>query len=101
MSGVWRFKNGVVRLVENPASEQSSTIKRKALLYVPTNEVINSYASLECILLALGWERYHEDPELLQFHKRSCIDLISLPVSLAAGQCTCTTSSSRIVTIFG
>ncbi|KAG0453625.1 hypothetical protein HPP92_024929 [Vanilla planifolia] len=79
MSGVWRFKNGVVRRVENPASEQSSTIKRKTLLYVPTNEMINSYASLECKLLALGWERYHEDPELLQFHKRSCIDLISLP----------------------
>ncbi|KAG0452556.1 hypothetical protein HPP92_025220 [Vanilla planifolia] len=55
------------------------SVIRERRLYVPTNQVINSYASLERILLALGWERYHEDPELLQFHKRSCIDLISLP----------------------
>ncbi|KAH0470346.1 flowering-promoting factor 1-like protein 1 [Dendrobium catenatum] len=79
MSGVWKFKNGVVRLVENPANEQSSTMKRKALLHTPTNEVISSYASLECKLINLGWERYYEDPDLLQFHKRSSIDLISLP----------------------
>ncbi|KAI0530846.1 hypothetical protein KFK09_000394 [Dendrobium nobile] len=79
MSGVWKFKNGVVRLVENPANEQSSTMKRKVLLHTPTNEVISSYASLECKLINLGWERYYEDPDLLQFHKRSSIDLISLP----------------------
>ncbi|XP_020585355.1 flowering-promoting factor 1-like protein 1 [Phalaenopsis equestris] len=79
MSGVWKFKNGVVRLVENPANEQSSTMKRKALLHVPTNEVISSYTSLERKLISLGWERYYEDPDLLQFHKRSSIDLISLP----------------------
>jgi hypothetical protein len=74
MSGVWVFKNGVVRL-ENPASGDS----RKALLYIPGNEVITSYSSLERKLLNLGWERYYEDPDLLQFHKRSSLDLISLP----------------------
>ncbi|XP_010938503.1 flowering-promoting factor 1-like protein 1 [Elaeis guineensis] len=79
MSGVWVFKNGVVRLVENPANVQSSTVRRKVLLYTPTNEIINSYSSLEPKLTSLGWERYYEDPNLLQFHKRSSIDLISLP----------------------
>ncbi|KAL0928599.1 hypothetical protein M5K25_000502 [Dendrobium thyrsiflorum] len=54
-------------------------MKRKALLHTPTNEVISSYTSLECKLINLGWERYYEDPDLLQFHKRSSIDLISLP----------------------
>ncbi|CAA7388795.1 unnamed protein product [Spirodela intermedia] len=76
MSGVWVFKNGVVRLVEN---EQPRTARRKVLLHIPSNKVITSYASLEQKLLALGWERYHEDPDLLQFHRRPSIDLISLP----------------------
>ncbi|EMS56626.1 hypothetical protein TRIUR3_28721 [Triticum urartu] len=83
MSGVWVFKNGVVRLVENPGSERTST-------------VVSSYATLEAKLTALGWERYYEDPALYQltalgweryyedpalyqFHKRGCLDLISLP----------------------
>ncbi|KAG1371240.1 flowering-promoting factor 1-like protein 1, partial [Cocos nucifera] len=79
MSGVWVFRNGVVRLVENPANEQSSTVRRKVLLHTPTNEVITSYASLERKLMSLGWERYYDDPDLLQFHKRSSLDLISLP----------------------
>lgn len=79
MSGVWVFKNGVVRLVENPANEQSSTARRKVLLYTPTNEVITSYSSLERKLIGLGWERYYNDPDLIQFHKRSLVDLISLP----------------------
>ncbi|KAJ3683732.1 hypothetical protein LUZ60_013959 [Juncus effusus] len=74
MSGVWVFQNGVVRL-ENPASGD----RRKGLMYTPTNEVITSYSSLERKLLSLGWERYYEDPDLLQFHKRSSLDLISLP----------------------
>ncbi|CDP19536.1 unnamed protein product [Coffea canephora] len=73
MSGVWVFRNGVLRLVENPGDS------RKALVHVPSNEVITSYAVLERKLSALGWERYHDDPELLQFHKRSTIHLISLP----------------------
>ncbi|PIN05679.1 hypothetical protein CDL12_21777 [Handroanthus impetiginosus] len=71
MSGVWVFNNGVLRLVENP--------RRKQLIHLPTDEVITSYAVLERKLLSLGWERYYDDPELLQFHKRSTIHLISLP----------------------
>ncbi|XP_019180154.1 PREDICTED: flowering-promoting factor 1-like protein 3 [Ipomoea nil] len=75
MSGVWVFNNGVVRLVENPGEWQG----RKMLVHLPTNEVITSYAVLERKLLALGWERYYDDPELLQYHKRSTVHLISLP----------------------
>ncbi|KAJ4776020.1 Flowering-promoting factor 1-like protein 1 [Rhynchospora pubera] len=72
MAGVWVFKNGVVRLVESS--------RRKGLLYTPTNEVINSYTSLEHKLLRLGWERYNcDDSGLLQFHKSTSVDLISLP----------------------
>ncbi|KAI3932585.1 hypothetical protein MKW98_012556 [Papaver atlanticum] len=73
MSGVWVFKqNGVIRLVENPATS-------KVLFHVPTNQKIRSYSQLERILTALGWERYYDDADLLQFHKRNSIDLISLP----------------------
>ncbi|KAF8401499.1 hypothetical protein HHK36_012439 [Tetracentron sinense] len=79
MSGVWVFKNGVVRLVENPASESSSNTRRKVLVHTPSNEVITSYAVLEGKLLSLGWERYYDDPDLLQYHKRSTVHLISLP----------------------
>ncbi|RDX65997.1 Flowering-promoting factor 1-like protein 1, partial [Mucuna pruriens] len=73
MSGVWVFKNGVVRLVENPGSE------RRVLVHTPSNEIITSYAALEHKLSSLGWERYYDDPDLLQFHKRSTVHLISLP----------------------
>ncbi|KAK9179345.1 hypothetical protein WN944_025491 [Citrus x changshan-huyou] len=80
MSGVWVFKNGVVRL-ENPGAEacSNSNTRRKVLVHVPTNEVMTSYAVLERKLSSLGWERYYDDPELLQFHKRSTVHLISLP----------------------
>ncbi|KAF3973826.1 hypothetical protein ACB098_02G044100 [Castanea mollissima] len=78
MSGVWVFKNGVLRLVENPAAECSSS-RRKVLVHSPSKEVITSYAALERKLLSLGWERYYDDPDLLQFHKRSTVHLISLP----------------------
>ncbi|KAH7843661.1 hypothetical protein Vadar_019217 [Vaccinium darrowii] len=78
MSGVWVFKNGVVRLVENPG-DQSSNQRRKVLIHTPTNEVITCYSDLERMLTSLGWERYYEDPDLLQFHKRSTVHLISLP----------------------
>ncbi|XP_031110643.1 flowering-promoting factor 1-like protein 3 [Ipomoea triloba] len=76
MSGVWVFKNGVVRLVENPGEYQAA---RKMLIHVRTNEAITSYAVLERKLMALGWERYYDEPELLQYHKRSTVHLISLP----------------------
>ncbi|PON73017.1 Flowering-promoting factor [Parasponia andersonii] len=85
MSGVWVFKNGVIRLVENPQAESSSDggngpRKNKVLVHLPSGQVVSSYSSLEQILTALGWERYYEGgPDLFQFHKRSSIDLISLP----------------------
>ncbi|XP_050886000.1 flowering-promoting factor 1-like protein 2 [Lathyrus oleraceus] len=82
MSGVWVFKNGVFRLVENPQVEASEGRhgKRKMLVHLPTGEVVNSYAFLERILIDLGWERYYDgDPDLYQFHKHSSIDLIYLP----------------------
>jgi len=73
MSGVWVFNKGVVRLVENPSSE------RKVLVHSASNEIITSYAVLEHKLSSLGWERYYDDPDLLQFHKRATVHLISLP----------------------
>jgi len=73
MSGVWVFNKGVVRLVENPNSE------RKVLIHSASNEIITSYTVLEHKLSTLGWERYYDDPDLLQFHKRSTVHLISLP----------------------
>ncbi|EXB94234.1 hypothetical protein L484_004425 [Morus notabilis] len=88
MSGVWVFKpNGVMHLVENPQAESagdgrhgSSSRRNKVLVHLPTGQVVSSYSSLEQILTGLGWERYYGgDPDLFQFHKRSSIDLISLP----------------------
>ncbi|KAM0870946.1 hypothetical protein ACQ4PT_039711 [Festuca glaucescens] len=88
MSGVWVFRNGVVKLVENPASAAAAAggvVRRKALLHTPTGEVVASYASLESKLAALGWERYYAGgcgaagDSMLRFHKRSSVDLISLP----------------------
>lgn len=86
---MWVFKNGVLRLVENPGAESgdgngsSGGSRRKVLVYVPTDEVIRSYRDLEEKLSSVGWERYHDDPELLQFHKRSTVHLISLPRDFA------------------
>nr|GLL31813.1 flowering-promoting factor 1 [Ipomoea trifida]GMD14948.1 flowering-promoting factor 1 [Ipomoea batatas] len=80
MSGVWVFKNGVYRLVENPAAEHGAASRKKCLVYLPTGQVVTSYRCLEQILTGLGWERYYSgDPDLFQFHKQSSIDLISLP----------------------
>ncbi|PON80340.1 Flowering-promoting factor 1-like protein [Parasponia andersonii] len=53
--------------------------KRKVLVHTASNEVITSYAALEQKLSSLGWERYYDDPDLLQFHRRSTVHLISLP----------------------
>ncbi|XP_076882293.1 flowering-promoting factor 1-like [Bidens hawaiensis] len=80
MSGVWVFNNGVLRLVGNHGSDsyQGST-RRKVLIHVPSDEVITSYDVLERILSSFGWERYYDDPDLLQFHKRLTTHLISLP----------------------
>ncbi|KAL7129063.1 hypothetical protein ABFS83_13G038200 [Erythranthe nasuta] len=87
MSGVWVFKNnGVMQLVENLSDvhcdngRRSASCKRKALVYLPTGQVVSSYTYLEQILRGLGWERYYcGDNDLFQFHKQSSIDLISLP----------------------
>ncbi|XP_023757661.1 flowering-promoting factor 1-like protein 3 [Lactuca sativa] len=80
MSGVWVFKNGVVRLVENPGADALQGATRgKVLVHLPTNQVVTSYEVLEQMLTSMGWERYYNDPDLLQFHKRTTVHLISLP----------------------
>nr|XP_043631011.1 flowering-promoting factor 1-like protein 3 [Erigeron canadensis] len=80
MAGVWVFKNGVLRLVENPGGDSSQGASRgKVLVHLPTNEAITSYETLEQLLSSIGWERYYDDPNLLQFHKPSTTHLISLP----------------------
>ncbi|XP_078166438.1 flowering-promoting factor 1-like protein 4 [Carex rostrata] len=84
MSGVWVFKDGVVRCIGNNGgdggdSSGNANNKRKVLVHVPTNETVTSYDMLERKLAPLGWERYLNDPDLLQFHQRSSVHLISLP----------------------
>ncbi|KAK4374464.1 hypothetical protein RND71_005141 [Anisodus tanguticus] len=84
MSGVWVFKNGIVGL-ENPSDchVNSTTGCRKVLVHVPSNEVITCYSNLERNLYNLGWERYYDDPQLLQYHKRSTVHLTSLPMDFS------------------
>ncbi|CAO2817883.1 unnamed protein product [Amaranthus hypochondriacus] len=87
MSGVWVFKNnGVIQLVENPQAQQEGSEQvrarrpNKVLVYLPTRQAISSYDILERILKSLGWEMYlGSDPNLIQFHRKNSIDLISLP----------------------
>ncbi|KAH7438680.1 hypothetical protein KP509_04G026300, partial [Ceratopteris richardii] len=87
MAGVWVFKNGVAKLVQNPMVEiverrKQLVWRQKALVYLPTNEVVSSYSELEEKLRGLGWERYpyNRDPDKLQFHRGiSSKLLISLP----------------------
>ena len=78
-SGVWVFKNGVMQLqAEQPAAS------RKALLYVATGEKMASLELLERRLGAHGWERYYENRDIVQLHRRDGgIDLISLPRDFA------------------
>ncbi|KAE8660383.1 hypothetical protein F3Y22_tig00116954pilonHSYRG00273 [Hibiscus syriacus] len=100
MSGVWLFdKKGVARLISNPTRESfehkdpicpgTSTApgaRPRVLVYLPTNQVIKSYAELEQRLAELGWTRYYNfsQPHLLQFHKsENSADLISLPRNFA------------------
>jgi hypothetical protein len=85
MSGVWVFnQNGVMRLVDGVEAmegcRQGSGGRRKVLVHTASDEIITSYAVLERKLYSLGWERYYDDPDLLQFHKHSTIDLVSLPM---------------------
>ncbi|XP_023528953.1 flowering-promoting factor 1-like protein 1 [Cucurbita pepo subsp. pepo] len=80
MSGVWVFDNGVIRLVERAgAAETGAGGRRKVLIYKPTNEAMTSYPILKNKLASLGWEVYYEDSEVMQFHKPSSVDLISIP----------------------
>ena len=82
MSGVWIFDNGVIRLVDRAGAAETTTGaggRRKVLIYTPTNEVMTSYEVLKNKLSMLGWEVYYEDGEVMQFHKPSSVDLISLP----------------------
>lgn len=83
MSGVWRFKDGVLRL-DSRAGEAGGGGRRKVLVHVPTNEVITSNEMLERKLASLGWERYPPgDPALLQFHQRSTVHLITVPTDFS------------------
>ncbi|KAL5214672.1 hypothetical protein ABZP36_003824, partial [Zizania latifolia] len=80
MTGVWVFEDGMVRRAD---SEAPATGGRgaggKLLVHVPSSEVVTSYDVLERRLRELGWERYLNDPCLLQFHQRSTVHLISVP----------------------
>ncbi|PHT33130.1 hypothetical protein CQW23_29467 [Capsicum baccatum] len=59
MSGVWTFKNGVVRLENRGDYHVSATTgRRKVLVHVPSDEVISCYENLERKLCNLGWERF-------------------------------------------
>ncbi|KAF8397481.1 hypothetical protein HHK36_016398 [Tetracentron sinense] len=99
MSGVWIFnKKGVARLISNPTREsfehKESTrpgvatapgARRRVLVYLPSNQVIGSYAELEPRLIELGWKRYNgQKPDLIQFHRsETSVHLISLPKDFA------------------
>ncbi|XP_022138062.1 flowering-promoting factor 1-like protein 4 [Momordica charantia] len=80
MSGVWVFDdNGVIRL----AAAEGEARRRKVLVHTPTNEEMTSYTVLKNKLRSVGWEVYYEDSEMVQFHKPSSVDLISLPADFA------------------
>ncbi|CAL4888002.1 unnamed protein product [Urochloa decumbens] len=91
MSGVWVFKDGLVRRVEHPGQDEEGSSsgggggggRRKVLVHVPSGEVVTSYEVLERRLRELGWERYVNDPCLLLFHQRSTVHLISVPRDFA------------------
>ncbi|KAG6597516.1 flowering-promoting factor 1-like protein 2 [Cucurbita pepo subsp. pepo] len=77
MSGVWVFDNGVIRLAEGGGGSRNRG--RNVLIYTATNEAMTTLTVLKNKLLSLGWEIYYEDAEIVQFHKPSSVDLISLP----------------------
>ncbi|XP_010242586.1 PREDICTED: flowering-promoting factor 1-like [Nelumbo nucifera] len=107
MSGVLIFrKNGVVQFISNPTKESfqqeaeaESTYfgvgggtatapgaRPRVLVYVPSNQVIKSYAELEQRLQELGWTRYHNgqsrSSDLIQYHRSDAsAHLISLPTN--------------------
>lgn len=67
-------KGAISDSVENPDENAC-----KSASSFPSNKVITSYAILQNKLSSLGWEQYYDNLDLLQFHKRSTVDLISLP----------------------
>nr|TKW00224.1 hypothetical protein SEVIR_8G094600v2 [Setaria viridis] len=80
MSGVWVFKNGVLRSLppEEPGVAAGPSNK-KALVYAPASETRR--------LLELGWERCGDDPgdtSLLLFRRGDSAELISLPADFAS-----------------
>ncbi|XP_059663828.1 flowering-promoting factor 1-like [Cornus florida] len=96
MSGVWIFDDkGVARLISNPTRESfeqkeppypgtatAPGARPRVLVYLPENQVIQSYDELEQRLIELGWTRYQNPSgsDLLQFHKsEESAHLISLP----------------------
>ncbi|CAI9284819.1 unnamed protein product [Lactuca saligna] len=82
MSGVWVFKSGVVKLLDkdNPGADPlQGPTHGKVLVHPSTNQVVTSYEILEGILTSIGWERWYDDPNYIQFHKTTTIHLISLP----------------------
>jgi hypothetical protein len=85
MTGVWVFEDGIVRRADSEAPGRGGAGGRpgKALVHVPSGEVVTSYEILERRLRDLGWERYLNDPCLLQFHQRSTVHLISVPRDFA------------------
>ncbi|CAO2141384.1 unnamed protein product [Urochloa humidicola] len=88
MLNVRVFRNGVVRLEENPkqaaAAAGAAPCKgKKALVHTPSGQPVSSHETLQRCLQELGWERYYEDPALVQFHRRGNLDVISLPADFA------------------
>ncbi|CAN6381056.1 unnamed protein product [Urochloa humidicola] len=83
MSGVWVFRNGVVRL-EDPKQAGAACKGRKALVHMPTGQMVSSHEALHRCLQELGWERFYGgEPGVVQFHHRGSVDLISLPADFA------------------
>nr|DAD28207.1 TPA_asm: hypothetical protein HUJ06_029675 [Nelumbo nucifera] len=96
MPGLWIFsKHGLTQLIWSPTKEsfqhEEPTLRAAAmapgarprvLVYVPSNQVIKSYAELEQRLQELGWKRYNngQRSDLIQYHRsETSADLISLP----------------------
>ncbi|XP_037488507.1 flowering-promoting factor 1-like protein 5 [Triticum dicoccoides] len=81
--GVWVFrKDGVME--PQSAAGGSPTGQgvggHKALVYLPANEPMRSLEALERRLGSLGWERYYENGDIVQLHRRDGgVDLIALP----------------------
>ncbi|XP_078439291.1 flowering-promoting factor 1-like protein 4 [Wolffia australiana] len=83
MSQIWEYKDGARWRWRSSKEDDSGGQRWNVLVDIPTNEVITSYEVLEQKLLELGWERYLHTANLLQFHKPSSVDLISVPSDFA------------------